>query len=73
MKPAYYLRRRPCKAVCTSGRTCALDHDPQHPHAQHVCDEPLCACHSAAAYGLERVMVSGKAQYRRVNTMEVGE
>lgn len=65
-----YLRRRPCHRACTGGRKCALDNDPQHPHAVCICRDPLCVCHSAARYGLERVTVGGKAQYRPLSQME---
>ena len=52
MTGSSYLRRRPCWHKCEGGGKCACDNDPQHPHTQHVCGDPLCVCHSAAAYGL---------------------
>lgn len=61
----YYLRRRPCFRGCVGGRKCALDLVPGHPHERCICKDPYCTCHSAAAYGLERVIVRGAAQYRR--------
>ena len=66
----YYLRRRPCYRACIGGRKCCLDNDSQHPHERCICGDDLCICHTPAAYGLERVVVAGIAQYRPVPKMK---
>ena len=56
-----------CQCKCAGGRKCVL----QNSHEQHICNDPTCICHDAAAWGLERVTVRGVTQYRRVQWLEV--
>jgi hypothetical protein len=68
-----HQRRRPCTRKCAAGRKCALDNDPQHPHAQHICTDSSCACHSAGAYGLMSVRRADGVRYVEIARLEVGE
>jgi hypothetical protein len=38
-----------CKSTCPHGRDCQCNGTVKH--ALHICDAPLCACHSAERYG----------------------
>ena len=62
-----YLRGYHCQCKCAGGRKCVLERG----HEQHICNDPNCICHDAAAWGLERVTIRGVVQYRRVQWLEV--
>lgn len=64
-------KRTPCPRRCCGGHACTLDSGPHAAHERCICDDPRCACHDAAAYGLERVTVRGLAQYRTVRLLAV--
>ena len=40
-----------CRRKCRGGHKCICNGE--HPHTQHICNDPRCICHQPAAYGLE--------------------
>ena len=50
-----------CNHKCPAGRECTCNGLVRHEH--HICRAAGCACHTAAAYGLEAVTVEREAVY----------
>lgn len=56
----------PCRAKCRGGNTCRCNGSG---HAHHICSDRTCACHTPAAYGLEKVVLrNGSEVYARKET-----
>ena len=50
-----------CTNKCPGGHECTCNGLRRHAH--HICKDADCACHTAAAYGLEAVTVEHQAVY----------
>lgn len=56
-----------CGGKCYGGRRCSCDGNTAH--EQHVCSDEHCACHTPAAWGLERAVVNGREVYRTAEAL----
>lgn len=53
-KAIYPVGGAQCRHKCAGRRKCSCDGN--MPHMQHICNNPDCVCHSAAAFGLAKAV-----------------
>lgn len=68
--PTYPHASAKCPCKCRGGKRC--DCDGNHDHTQHMCRDKDCACHTAAAWGLVKVVrKDGREVYEHQNVIRV--